>query len=133
MKKFLKVIYNNVGLLLCKIKSASLIAKYRKKQPDSNTALIVAHPDDEVLFFHTIMKKEKPFVVLMCSGSGKGSSLIRMREFKRAMKYYGLQYVFFTFGSKDKRLDLLESSIKKALSLKDFSKVYSHNVACKIH
>lgn len=127
VKKFLKKLYNGISFLIYSIKSKLLLVKYKNKKPISNTLLIVAHPDDEVLFFHTIIKKEKPFLVLMSSGSKSGSSLIRMREFKKAMKYYGLQYLFFTFGTNDTNDKLLNFSINEVLKLKQFDKIYTHN------
>ena len=55
------------------------------------------------------MKNEKPYVVLLTTGF----SIIRMKEFKNAMKYYGLPYNFYDLETADEREEKLASIIKK--------------------
>lgn len=94
-----------------------------KKPIKEKTLLVVAHPDDDALFFHTVLKKEKPFVALMTMGT----SLRRMSEFRRAMKYYGVNYTYFPLASRDEREDLLLKNVKLVLSRGNFERVYTHS------
>ena len=92
------------------------------KHISERTVLFVAHPDDEVLFFHTVLKNEKPFVALMTTGT----SLRRMKEFKKSMKHYGLDYTYFPLATRDKREELLLKKINLVLSRGSFEKAYTH-------
>lgn len=49
--------------------------------------IICAHPDDETIFFSSIIKKYKPFVVCM---SHCGNP-VRTKEFKKALSYWGIE------------------------------------------
>ncbi|MCQ2479413.1 MAG: PIG-L family deacetylase [Clostridia bacterium] len=85
--------------------------------------MFVSHPDDDVLFFNRVMKNEKPYVVLLTTGF----SIIRMKEFKKAMKYYGLRYNYYDFETADEREEKLCAIIAKELRDGNFLKCYSHS------
>ncbi|MCI7333638.1 MAG: hypothetical protein MSH34_01800 [Oscillospiraceae bacterium] len=118
---FARVYHGSAGALLCALHHL----KNDKKPIRENTVLFVAHPDDEALFFHTVLKKEKPFVALMTTGK----SLRRIKEFKKAMKYYGVHYTYFPLTSRDKREDLLLKNVRLVLSRGNFEKAYTHSVS----
>ena len=114
-----KIYHSSVGALICGVHHLL----NDKKPIEEKTLLVVAHPDDDALFFHTVLKKEKPFVALMTTGK----SLRRMREFRRAMKYYGVNYTYFPLTSRDEREDLLLKNVRLVLSRGNFEKVYTHS------
>lgn len=113
-----KIYHASLGSLLCAVHHL-----LNDKRPiEEKTLLVVAHPDDDTLFFHTVLKNEKPFVALMTTGK----SLRRMKEFRRAMKYYGVNYTFFPLHSRDERENLLLKNVKLVLSRGKFERVYTH-------
>ena len=81
--------------------------------PREDAVLFVAHPDDDVLFFHSYIKEYKPYVVLLTTGS----ILRRVLPFCSAMNYYGVRYRTFAFHSrasdKEKQISI---KVKKILN-----------------
>ena len=53
---------------------------------DARCIVVCAHPDDETLYFYSVIKEQKPFVICM---SGIGSQ-IRSEEFRRALEAQGV-------------------------------------------
>ena len=90
---------------------------------EEKSILFVAHPDDDVLFFNRIMKTEKPYVVLLTTGC----SLIRVREFRKAMKHYGLRFNYYPLESRDEREDKLAKIIEKEMKSGSFEKCFTHS------
>lgn len=123
MRKFVRSIYKKLGVLLCFFHSVFNGIKSTVSPVKEKSVLFVAHPDDDVLFFNRIMKTEKPYVVLLTTGT----SIIRIKEFKKAMKYYGLRFNYYGLKSRDEREDKLSSIIKKELNKGSFEKCYSHS------
>lgn len=111
--------HETVGALLCFFHHL----KNDKKPISEKTVLFVAHPDDDTLFFHTVLKNEKPFVALMTTGK----SLRRMKAFRRVMNYYGVNYTFFPLSSRDKREEKLEKCVNTVLSRRSFERAYTHS------
>lgn len=125
MKNLLHSIYKIIGFILCEIHQIIFKISIKINPIKSKNILFVAHPDDDVLFFNKIMKKEKPYVVLLTTGS----SIIRMNEFRKAMKYYGLRYNYYSLETRDERTDKLESIIKSEMKNGNFEKCYSHSAS----
>ncbi len=123
MRKFVRSIYKKLGLLMCFLHEAFFGIAVKFNPVKEKSILFAAHPDDDVLFFNKIMKSEKPYVVLLTTGT----SIIRVKEFKKVMKHYGLRYNYHRLDSKDKRVDLLESIIKKELKSGQFERCYTHS------
>ena len=92
-------------------------------KPNETSVLFIAHPDDDTLFFHTFIKENKPYVVLLTDGW----SLIRFNDFRKVMKNYGVKYRAYGLHSRDKRIDLLEKYISKSLALGNFEICATHN------
>lgn len=91
--------------------------------PETDAVLLVAHPDDDALFFHSFIKERKPYVCLMTTGW----SLRRMSDFKKCMRHYGVKYRAYPLKSKDDRVLLIEKHVKSVLKMKYFSVVATHN------
>lgn len=96
-----------------------------------HNAVIVAHPDDESLFFAGLImqKRKRPWTVICATdGNADGNGTIRMDQFRQATKKMGVNKIH-TLGLPDeynKRLDveLIEALLK---DLRDFDEVYTHN------
>jgi LmbE family N-acetylglucosaminyl deacetylase len=87
--------------------------------------LVVAHPDDETLFFSSILSKNtKVICVTDANADGRGTE--REKEFQKAIQEYQAQGEMWDFPDiYDQRLDLtrLESKLK---TLGDFDQIYTH-------
>ena len=123
MKDFIHGIYKITGKILCAFHLIFSEIKKKISPVKETSILFVAHPDDDVLFFNRIMKTEKPYVVLLTTGF----SLIRIREFKKAMKYYGLRFNYHFLETDDKREDRLAAVIKKEMKSGSFKKCFTHS------
>lgn len=123
MKKFIHKIYVLVGQFYNMLCRCWWSVRDRIKKPSEKAILFIAHPDDDTLFFHTFLKEYKPYVVLLTDGW----SLVRMKDFRKVMKRYGVKYRAYDLHSRDKRIDLLERYIANSLKLADFSICATHN------
>ena len=92
--------------------------------PKEEAVLFIAHPDDDVLFFHTFIKEHKPYVVLITAGG----ILRRVQPFYRAMNHYGVRYRTFSFRPRaiDKE-QLISEKINKFLHSNEFKICATHN------
>lgn len=124
MKKIIHNLYKFFGKTLCKIHGIFFEINKKKYPIKEKNILFVSHPDDDVLFFNRVMKNEKPYVVLLTTGF----SMIRIKEFKKAMKYYGLRYNFYDLETADEREDKLAKIIVKEIESGSFEKCFSHSV-----
>lgn len=124
MRKFIRSIYKKIGMIFCLLHGVFEAVKVKIFPVKEKSILFVAHPDDDVLFFNRIMKTEKPYVVLLTTGS----LMIRLKEFKKAMKYYGLRFNYYPLDTQDEREDKLASIIKSELKKGNFEKCFSHSV-----
>lgn len=118
-----KMLHKSIGSLYCKMMLLFCNIRDYFDRPKSNALLVVAHPDDEVLFFHSFLKKYRPYV-LVCSG---GSSLFRVRSFMKVMKTYGIKGRIYDLGTDDQNLNLIKKRIKKIIRIKDFEVIATHN------
>jgi LmbE family N-acetylglucosaminyl deacetylase len=87
--------------------------------------LVVAHPDDETLFFSSYLDSDTK-VICVTDANADGRGIEREKEFQLALKEYNAQGEMWDFPDiYDQRLDLprLESKIK---TLGDFDKVFTH-------
>jgi LmbE family N-acetylglucosaminyl deacetylase len=90
--------------------------------------IVCAHPDDETIFFSSIIKKEKPYVI--CA-SHRGN-LVRAEEFRQALAYWGVEGILLNapdvpgFTWLWKRV--VEGDLKKLRKIcPDVSTVYTHS------
>lgn len=122
-------IYRVIGHIVCRC--LLFIFKIRDKinPPKEESILFVAHPDDDALFFHSFIKKHKPYVVLLMTGW----SLKRLPCFFRAMKYYGVKCRAYDLVSSEslkndpKWYNKLKKEIEESLAIGTFRIVATHN------
>ncbi len=129
MKKIAKKMYNALGHILCFFSRLLFEIKVLFKPIDEKNILFVTHPDDDALFFHTLIKNKKPYVVLLTGGY----SVKRAMEFKKMMAYYSVRYNMYTFNTNDTRMEKIENKIKKELSRGHFDNIYSHSTTGEYH
>ena len=132
MKKILHNIIHETyyisGIIICNCILS--ICKIRDKinPPKEDSILFVAHPDDDALFFNKYIQENKPYVVLLFTGW----SIIRMKDFFKAMKFYGVRFrPYATLSSHAyesiKRRKKTEKHIETTLKTGDFKTVVTHN------
>ena len=128
MKNAIHKIYYLLGSLFCYI--CLLWWKLRDfvSKPDNESILFVAHPDDDTLFFHSFIKANKPYVVLLFTGW----SIKRLLCFFKVMKYYGVRYrayptISASSYSNDRRRKATEQHISDCLNIKSFTLCATHN------
>jgi LmbE family N-acetylglucosaminyl deacetylase len=90
--------------------------------------MIVAHPDDEILFGGAPLIQEKGWLVVCVTN---GNHPVRSKEFERAMKAVGAEYEMWSYedrwGGAFDRKDL-KKDIRKLLAEKPVSKVVTHGL-----
>lgn len=59
----------------------------------AQSIVVCAHPDDETIFFSSILKSKKPFVV--CA-SNRGHK-VRKEEFEKALAFWGVEGIMLNF------------------------------------
>ena len=121
--KLAHYVYKLTGHIVCRFYMSYWALRDKISPPKEKAILFVAHPDDDTLFFHTFIKKHKPYVVLMTTGW----SLRRFPDFRKAMRWYGVRYRAFDMETNDTRIDLLNKRIKYILDSGCFEKVVTHN------
>ncbi len=116
-------VYKLFGVAFCRLCLCYWDVRDFISPPKEESILFVAHPDDDTLFFHTFIKKHKPYVVLLTAGW----SLRRLPCFFRTMNHYGVKYRAYDMGTRDKRVSLLEKHIKASFSKGIFKCCATHN------
>lgn len=92
-----------------------------------DTLIIVAHPDDELLFFSKYLLNYQNILVLCMTNGG---NRVRLCEFTDIMKFIGCKYKIFNFKDSqyiewDEKKVL--KKINKFLKIKKWKKVITHN------
>ncbi len=93
--------------------------------------MVVAHPDDDLLFGGTELMKDDYVVVCVTCGTSK----TRLKEFKRMMNYFGDEYITLGYpdlveGKKSEWIDeydLITRDVKNIINLKEWDKIVTHN------
>lgn len=93
--------------------------------------MVVAHPDDDLLFGGTELMKDDYVVVCVTCGTSK----TRLKEFKRMMNYFEDEYITLGYpdlveGKKSEWTDEYDSitrDIKNIIYLKEWDKIVTHN------
>lgn len=123
LKKCVHRIYIIIGSILNDIRLFFWRVRDKIYPPKENSVLFIAHPDDDTLFFHTYIKKNKPYVVLLTTGW----SIKRYSAFKRVMKYYGVKYRAYNLKTKDERVEILKRYILEVLDIVKPEFCLTHN------
>lgn len=81
--------------------------------------IVVAHPDDETLFFSRVMASfpESTYVICVTDGNDAGRGKVRKKEFQKALKEFGVKGCMLNFKD-DFSTPLNPYEIARALSLK---------------
>lgn len=93
--------------------------------------MVVAHPDDDLLFGGTELMKDDYVVVCVTCGTSK----TRLKEFKRMMNYFEDEYITLGYpdlveGKKSEWTDEYDSitrDIKNIINLREWDKIVTHN------
>lgn len=75
-----------LGTPLFSLPDLILYRRLKKRKPDK--LILVAHPDDETLFFSRVLLHSKKGLAVLCLTGGYDP--IRRAEFYRALRYYGV-------------------------------------------
>lgn len=65
--------------------------------PSKSPALLIAHPDDESMFFSPLLLHEKPFIICLSNGNYQGLGAIRSRELGTLCRSLGLQHAILSY------------------------------------
>jgi hypothetical protein len=101
------------------------------KSKQKHNAVIVAHPDDETLFFAGLIlqKRQRPWsLICVTDGNGDGNGRLRMGQFAKAAKALGAarSHAFALPDTYARRLNI--TRIQEHLgALEEFHHVYTHN------
>ena len=121
--RLLHLIYEFSGHLLAVITNIYFSIRDSFNPPNEKAVLFIAHPDDDVLFFHTFIKEMKPYVVLLTTGG----IIKRVIPFYRTMKYYGVRYRTFDMHSRAVESEqLISKRIRNILNNSSFTICFSH-------
>jgi hypothetical protein len=97
--------------------------------------VLVAHPDDEILWFSSILLRDSPDVICVTSGRDSLDSQIRKEAFVKGMRMLGINdYFFLDYPDTESRLDV--DHLKKDLVQLDPSKydvVFTHSLSGDTH
>ena len=135
-----KIIIGIIIIILVIVLSTLLILKFHEKEIDKyedlnlegyNKLMIVAHPDDEMLWGGSHLIDDNYLVVCITCGVDKE----RVEEYKKVMKETNDQYLMLgypdkTNGERDDWVSSKESMLKdieKILGLKDWELIVTHN------
>lgn len=124
MRLLLHGIYELLGHLNAFIVNIYYSIRDSIAPPNEKAVLFIAHPDDDVLFFHTFIMKEKPYVVLLTTGG----VLKRVIPFCRAMHFYRVRYRTFDMPSRAVEKEaLIVKRIQNILNRSTFEICATHN------
>lgn len=124
MRDLLHPIYKFAGHCLCRIIILFCVLRDKLHPPKEDTLLVVTHPDDDTLFFHTKINEYKPYVALMVTGW----SLKRLFDFIRVMNYYGVKFrPYDTVEDMPYTEERILKQVKAVYAAGDFKRCLTHN------
>lgn len=97
---------------------------------DAEVLILCAHPDDETIFFSSILEKDKPYVVCM---SGRGDK-VRSAEFAGALAQWQVQGAMLNMPDVPNMIWIWKRFTAKRLkklrkSFPNVTKVYTHSIS----
>ena len=95
----------------------------------SKTLVVVAHPDDEVLWFFSILRRNDCDVVCVTNGRDDEDRVHREPAFRKSMSILGVEsYWNLNYPDGPQRLDVLQlSSDLKRFSNRRYDLVFTHS------
>ena len=109
---------------MCKTILLVCVIRDRLNPPKEDTLLVVTHPDDDVLFFHTAIKEYNPYIVLMATGW----SIKRLIGFLKTMSYYGVKFRPYDTSTTSKHLEkAFSKQVKSVYNCGNFKRCLTHN------
>lgn len=123
MKKLRLIVHSFIGHILCKMCLVYWNVRDTVIPPTEKTVLFVTHPDDDTLFFHSFIKKYKPYVVVMTAGH----SVNRLKCFSKNMKRYGVKFRAYDQGTDDTRETIVRKRVRHVMGLGNFELCATHN------
>ena len=123
MRKVKLFLHRVVGHILCRMHWFCWDVRDILSPPKETSVLFVTHPDDDTLFFHTFIKKHKPYVVVMTAGH----SVNRLRCFLKNMRRYGVRCRAYDQGTDDTREYIVRRRVRHVLDLGNFELCATHN------
>ncbi len=122
--KIIRSLYNCVGKIQAKLMLGFWNIRDLITPPQESAILFVAHPDDDVLFFHKYIQTKKPYVVCLTSAG----LLKRIIPFYRAMRHYGVRYRAYDMNSRAvDEAELVKRRVKAVLKKGKFKECATHN------
>lgn len=80
-----------------------------------NDLIVIAHPDDEIIWFSSILFRNNPDIICVTGGRDENDKNYRLDSFINAMNILGIKnYYFLDFPDSNQRLDIVE--LEKALN-----------------
>lgn len=104
-----------------------------KQLKETNKLMIVAHPDDEIIFGGGLLLNDFGWkVVCVTKGDGdNNNSEIRLKEFKKVMSYLGVEYEILNYPDDLNTVKYDESQLKrdlkKIIDAKKWNMIVTHN------
>ena len=96
MYKLIHFIYELIGHIFAFFSGMWFTLRDIFNPPQEKTVLFIAHPEDDMLFFHSFIIKNKPYVVLLTTAG----IIRRYLPFCRAMRYYRVRYRAYDMSSR---------------------------------
>jgi mannosyltransferase OCH1-like enzyme len=132
--------YYSISTNINKIKESIEIEKNNKKNDfvseitikkythDTSIILLVAHPDDELLFFKDILEKYNKYIKVICITNA--SNKIRSNEFIHSLKRFNiLNYEIWDY--EDTHSSYVSHRLRKKIkeSIKEYTKIYTRSLS----
>lgn len=116
-------VYYSCGMVVSMLRLMLTRIIDRLFPPKADSVIIVAHPDDETLFFYKYIIENHPYVVVLSDGW----SLRRMREFRKANRLYHIRYRVFNLMTREVNEKAITDIVEEVLKIKRFTIVLTHN------
>ena len=100
----------------------------KKYSHDTSIILLVAHPDDELLFFKDILEKYNNVIKVICITNA--SNKIRSNEFIHSLKQFNI-FNYEMWDYEDMHSSYVSHRLRKRIkeSIKGYTKIYTHSLS----
>ena len=100
----------------------------KKYTHDTSIILLVAHPDDELLFFKDILEKYNKYIKVICVTNA--SNKIRSNEFIHSLKQFNI-FNYEMWDYEDMHSSYVSHRLRKRIkeSIKGYTKIYTHSLS----